>query len=262
MGTLAGAVAESEVLLRACLPAPPAGPDVCRLCHGWTRPGYPVCYPCRLTSGQVSWPCARVEVVSLYRTGGVLHRALRGYKDGPPATRAVLSGRVAALVTRFLWEQGPVLAPAGWDGIVVVPSTTGRPGCHPLERALAGSRWLAPQLLTGVLGRGPVEAHHRAAADRVFTVAPEAELAGARVLLLDDTWTTGARAQSAASALQTAGAEVTAAVVVGRVVTPVAGAPTGTWWERHAGGRAGGAGRPGGGGRAHRSDRRGAAPQA
>jgi adenine/guanine phosphoribosyltransferase-like PRPP-binding protein len=61
------------------------------------------------------------------------------------------------------------------------------------------------------------------------------DVAGSRLVLVDDTWTTGARAQSAASALAAGGAEVEAVVVLGRVVTPVAGAPTGGWWERHVG---------------------------
>ncbi len=43
-----------------------------------------------------------------------------------------------------------------------------------------------------------------------------AELAGARALLIDDLWTTGSSAQSAAAALRAAGAEVVAMVVIGR----------------------------------------------
>ena len=41
---------------------------------------------------------------------------------------------------------------------------------------------------------------------------------GAEVLLLDDTWASGASAQSAAVALKQAGAEAVAAVVIGRHV--------------------------------------------
>src|SRR5262249_62149192 len=48
-----------------------------------------------------------------------------------------------------------------------------------------------------------------------FDVAP---VPGARVLLIDDTWTTGASAQSAAMALRTAGARSVATVVIGRHV--------------------------------------------
>src|SRR5207302_1817135 len=41
-------------------------------------------------------------------------------------------------------------------------------------------------------------------------------LVGEAVLLIDDTWTTGANAQSAAAALKAAGAGATAAIVIGR----------------------------------------------
>jgi hypothetical protein len=45
---------------------------------------------------------------------------------------------------------------------------------------------------------------------------PARRIDGASVLLVDDTWTTGANAQSAACALKAAGAGTVAAVVIGR----------------------------------------------
>ena len=45
-------------------------------------------------------------------------------------------------------------------------------------------------------------------------------LPGAAVLLLDDTWTTGSTAQSAAVALHAAGARHVAVVVLGRHLNP------------------------------------------
>jgi hypothetical protein len=45
------------------------------------------------------------------------------------------------------------------------------------------------------------------------------QLGGESVLLIDDTWTTGANAQSAAAALKAAGAGPVAALVIGRHVT-------------------------------------------
>jgi hypothetical protein len=47
---------------------------------------------------------------------------------------------------------------------------------------------------------------------------PLRDVSGHAVLLIDDTWTKGANAQSAAAALKTAGAETVAAVVIGRYV--------------------------------------------
>jgi orotate phosphoribosyltransferase len=54
-------------------------------------------------------------------------------------------------------------------------------------------------------------------------------LTGASILLLDDTWTSGGTAQSAAVALKRAGARSVAVVVLGRHVlsVPVAGCPPG-----------------------------------
>jgi predicted phosphoribosyltransferase len=47
---------------------------------------------------------------------------------------------------------------------------------------------------------------------------PTRDLDGESVLLVDDTWTTGANAQSAAGALKTAGAGSVAVLVIGRHV--------------------------------------------
>jgi hypothetical protein len=69
-----------------------------------------------------------------------------------------------------------------------------------------------------ILRRGPVQVGHRRADDLGFLV--DADVDGARILLVDDTLTTGARVQSAASALQLAGGRVVATVVVGRVIRP------------------------------------------
>jgi hypothetical protein len=233
MGTVGWAVEESGVLEALRIPPPPPGPDVCGRCRGWTRPGHPLCFPCRLVESQVSAPCPRVAVVSLYRVGGALHQSLRRYKDGADTVRRVVADRVAALAARYIWAELPGEVPEGWDGMVVVPSSAGRPGPHPLASALAGVGWLAPQLWDGALEPGPDPPVHRRASDGGYRVPAGAGVSGARLVVVDDTWTTGARAQSAASALAAAGADVAAIVVLGRVVTPKPGAPSGDWWLRH-----------------------------
>jgi hypothetical protein len=95
----------------------------------------------------------------------------------------------------------------------VVPSGRGRAGPHPLQ-ALA-----APYLALPWVGLRPRPGGDPWArsldADR-FRAGHEA--LGAEVLLLDDTWASGASAQSAAVALKQAGARTVAVVVIGRHV--------------------------------------------
>jgi phosphoribosylpyrophosphate synthetase len=69
-----------------------------------------------------------------------------------------------------------------------------------------------------VLQRGTAVTGHRDANDRVFTVTNDVQ--DLTILLMEDTFTTGARAQSAASALRLAGARDVAVVTVGRVINP------------------------------------------
>jgi hypothetical protein len=117
------------------------------------------------------------------------------------------------LLLVFLADQGPrVWQRAGMAApthACVVPSGRGRPAPHPL-RALATGYialpWasLHPRAGPGVRALDPGRFH-----------APE-PLPGARVLLLDDTWTSGASAQSAVVALKRAGAQSVVVVVLGR----------------------------------------------
>jgi phosphoribosylpyrophosphate synthetase len=103
--------------------------------------------------------------------------------------------------------------------VATVPSTRAvpRPGEHPLSRAVQRVEVLRP-LYRSVLVRGPGPADHRLASDRAFVVT--GDVRGHRILLVEDTFTSGARAQSAASALRLRGAAAVAVVPVGRVINP------------------------------------------
>lgn len=169
---------------------------------------------------QVSRPIELVVPISLTELLGQLHHVLRSYKrDGyPPSVRDDFRLQISAILTRFLGQHGRCIrAAAGmeWDCITIVPSTSGRPGAHPLELAIEMSEPLRSRYQR-LLGPGPETAGHNSASDAAY--APLERVDGRRVLLLDDTFTSGARAQSAASALSLAGAEVAAIVAIGRVV--------------------------------------------
>jgi hypothetical protein len=173
---------------------------------------------------QVSYPLRWIVPISLYDVGGQLHTWLRNYKDARSETlKGRLRLRVAATAGRFLDQHGRCIAPGGWDAIVSVPSTGTRVGRHPLERTLQ----LIPRFgeqHEALLTPGSVQLDHVRADDRGFRVT--GAVAGRRILLVDDTLTSGARMQSAASALRLAGAEIVAGLVVGRVFNP-------EWSERH-----------------------------
>jgi predicted amidophosphoribosyltransferase len=53
-----------------------------------------------------------------------------------------------------------------------------------------------------------------------FRLTPRCEVGGKHVLVLDDVWTTGSEAQSAAFALRCAGAAAASVMVVGRWLNP------------------------------------------
>jgi hypothetical protein len=132
-------------------------------------------------------------------------------------TPASARASVLALLLAFLTDHGPcVWRRAGMpppDRLAVVPTGAGRPGPHPLLRLVS------PYLrLPGcALALRPGRQGRDLDLDRFQVLARPT---GASVLLLDDTWVSGASAQSAAAALKLAGARHVAVIVLGRHVNP------------------------------------------
>jgi predicted amidophosphoribosyltransferase len=213
-------------------PPPPDGDGVCDVCHGAPNPGFSRCYSCSQKVGQVTHPIELVVPISLYESTGQLHHVLRSYKDGwTDEIRANLRPRVTALLWRFLsGHDAHIVQAAGaeWDLITSVPSRGPRVGQHPLELAIGLAPPLAQQY-QGTLERGDGPLGHNRASDTGYVAT--ADVDGANVLLVDDTFTTGARIQSAASALTLAGANVVAAVPIGRVINPAFNASATELWE-------------------------------
>jgi hypothetical protein len=208
---------------------------VCAICHGCPRPGFTTCYSCARVTAQLRRPCFRVAPISLYAIPGGLHADLRRYKDGRDAgERRRSAAAVVSLLARFVFDHGECLRRSragGWDFLTTVPSTD-RPGPHPLGAALRMVPWLAEQHRS-TLVRGAAPLGHNLASDDGFV--PVQDVRQARVLLVDDTYTSGARAQSAASALQLAGAWVVAVVPVGRVIDPGHGPHALAYWRERSG---------------------------
>ena len=216
-----------------CTAVPKAGDGICVRCHGCPNPGFATCWSCATVERQVSRPCDLVVPVSLYEIPSQLHHVLRHYKSGNyPTMEADFTRRVAALLGYFVVTHGDHIRSAAgrdWDVITTVPSSTGRTGQHPLVTAIG----LLPTLRDQhepLLRKGPVDVAHLNADDRGYVA--KRPLTGRSVLLVDDTFTSSARAQSAASALAIAGAHVLAILPVGRVINPGYSDAAAEYWKR------------------------------
>jgi hypothetical protein len=202
---------------RAESPLPAAAVPTCVVCRGPVRPGYARCYQCERHDALGHGLLADAVVPISYAVKGTaLAEVLWRYKSwsapSDPARRCVL-----ALLLTFLNDHGSCVwreaAMAPPDRLAVVPTGYGRPGPHPLLRLASPYLRLSPVPLAIRPGRQGRDLDvHRFRAGLVP--------AGGGVLLLDDSWVSGASAQSASAALKLEGAGRVAIVVLGRYLSP------------------------------------------
>ena len=193
---------------------PRPGPDVCRVCFTFTD-GYERCFACARSE-----PCLDVVApVSYSIAREQLHHALASYKrlTGDVARR--LGAEIAAVLWRHLAEhERCVAAAAGVDGFALVTTVPsgyrGRDDQHPLRRLVANTVGPTRERHERLLERSTADVPRRTFEPEKFRA--RRALDGEPILLIDDTWTTGASAQSAGAALKQAGAGPVAAVVIGR----------------------------------------------
>jgi predicted amidophosphoribosyltransferase len=208
-------VGELSELYTNLMLGPRVGPDVCRRCFNFTR-GYELCYAC--AHGE-DWIDAVVPI-SYSVAREQLHHALASYKrmSGEAARRLGLG--LAAVLWRFLADHercvaARVAGAEAFELVATVPSGDHqRDERHPLRSIVGEVVGPTRGRYERLLRRSP-----RPLAAREFSAAkfePVHALDGRSVLLIDDTWTTGASAQSAAAALKLAGAARVGAVVIGR----------------------------------------------
>jgi predicted amidophosphoribosyltransferase len=194
--------------------APRPGEGVCRRCFNLTD-GYDLCFACEHGGDSVDV----IAPISYSGAGEQLHHALAGYKRGSMGWMRTLTRQLAAVLWRHLAVHEPCIAAAAgvtrFPMVTTVPSgTASRNPPHPLEEIVATliepTRERYVQLLRRTAHPVPL---HSFSADRFEATRA---LHGEPVLLIDDTWTTGASAQSAAATLKKAGAGPVAVVVIGR----------------------------------------------
>lgn len=200
-------------------PMPYAEPGICAVCRRGVV-GYKRCFKCaREPLGVGRGGADVVAMVSLAPSDGQLAFELVNYKRAAtsPSGRDRFTVGLAAVLWTWLADHERCVAEAAgvhrFSIVTTVPSSNARFGAHPLVRLVSGVvvgsseryRDLLAPAATG-LGRG-------FSPDRFAAVE---RLSGDAVLVIDDTWTTGAHAHGAAAALRAAGAGPVAVVAIGR----------------------------------------------
>lgn len=211
----------SEPYRNHLIPVLPPGLGVCAVCWTAVSPDFQLCYQCNAHGSFGQRLADTVVPIALAVKHEQLAHELWHYKyDVDQNVRSRLTTRLAAVLWRFLGQHEKHIAEAvgvpEFSIVTTVPGTHPREGAHPLEYivgTLVGqTKDRYEPLLT--FGRCSAAAKHSLAANRYSATRSLPD--GAAVLLVDDTWTTGGNAQSAALALRAAGAAKVAIVVIGR----------------------------------------------
>ncbi|WP_086666953.1 ComF family protein [Lentzea kentuckyensis] len=213
-----------ERYLNILVPPPARGPSVCTTCWRPTD-GYLRCSQCNIHFREFGAELADlVVIISMAGKGGQLAHVLAKYKYGErPEMRKQFTDELAYVLATFLAKHRQCLGE--FDLVTVVPSTRQRASTLPLidilSRRLNITRSRFAEALT------TSSTNTRRLRPDEYTV--QADVAGKRVLLIDDQWTSGASLQSSAIALRRAGAAQVAGLVIGRRVDTE---PSGTYdWD-------------------------------
>ncbi len=200
----------------------PPGRGVCAVCWTAANPDFRVCFQCNVARNEYRGRLADVVVpIALAVKREQLAHELWHYKyDVDASVRARLTTRLAAVLWRFLGEHEEHIADAAdvprFDIVTTVPGTRERDKEHPIESIVGTivgqTKSRFEPLLT--LRRDTAAPPHTFDGDRYR--ATQALRGHPAALLIDDTWTSGSNAQSAALALREAGATKVAIVVIGR----------------------------------------------
>lgn len=204
---------------------PASGPGVCAICSGPSAG--PRCPRCVSSFGTVSMADVAVVPITLTDSRGAVAVALRTYKDSiEPHARDLAARKIGWLIERFLARHEHCVAGAvgalQFDVVVPVPDGAPRAASQPLAWLLAETPWVAERVhmalqpATGVdivRGFDPGRFHAHAEAVR-----------GRDVLVVEDLWSGGTTAMSAAMAVKLAGARTVAVLTVARMLADDPGA--------------------------------------
>ena len=207
-------------------PLPP-GDGICAVCRGPAGRGYELCYQCSEHRTAAEGMLADVVAPIAYavdptkaikdhqHVGTLSHKSHKGrqhahnlynYKsrvitESTIRARVNLSSLVAVYLARH-WDCFVKVTGGEFSHIVTVPSTKNRPGIHPLEQIVTNRIRLS--VIRPAVNPDCTADPREFSRDR-FRL-PEGSVDGARILLIEDAWVSGSRAQSLAFTLKAAGA--------------------------------------------------------
>jgi hypothetical protein len=181
--------------------------------------GYTLCFKCNQHARSGLPISDRVGVVAYGINGHQSGRTMQAYKGrgGRTVQREDLTRVTVMAIVSLGHHLGCAerLGGLAVSHFATVPSLPAKPGQHPLNSLLRSIMPGAEAVLAPVEG----VSQPRSLGDQHFHVA-EPLPRDAHVLLVDDTWTTGGHAQSAAVALHLAGAAQVSTLIFARWLEP------------------------------------------
>ncbi len=203
------------------LPVMPSGDGICRACHAYTAAGHHYCYQCKQAQAGLPTRAGAIGFVALAVKGEQLARDLWVYKNkwSLEARKRPQLGLAAVLWRWLALHERCLAAAAGVNGfpvVTTVPSTTGREQ-HPLDAIVGTVIGTTSERFQPLLRSTGNNADDREfSPDRFELTGTIRPSSGVPVLLIDDTYTSGAHAQSAAASLLAAGYGPVAIACIGR----------------------------------------------
>lgn len=185
----------------------PAGPGVCSVCHTFVLGDFDRCYQCNEARQLLPSTTDAIGFVALAVKEEQLARELYVYKGTNARAAARTRFRLAAVLWRWLADHEDCVAEAAdvvrFPVVTTVPSTSGRE-THPLEDLVGRAIKPTAERYRRLLRTRPGTPGDRSFAEDRFRAQPSPG-PDVPVLLVDDTFTSGAHVQSAVAALRSAG---------------------------------------------------------
>ena len=187
---------------------------LCTTCHDLALTNSHACHNCTSWTQILGAPPIPIEAYCLYSRDAPIRDLLTEYKNETHPHRQHHTDELINLLHEWLKTTSRPYA----DGCVVVPSTKGRPPYLADALTRRPLQHYGPPL--NVLIASPRQPNMRQAGVDRFSATQS--LKAKSLILIDDVYTTGATAQSAAFALEAAGATVKTIYVLGRRINPEA----------------------------------------